>query len=1805
VRIIRRPDEYLGTPPLVGAMVPANSLSTDAQGSLILTPTTAALAGFTGEQSSYDLNGEDPTRRIKGAAWTMDAAFSAAKLRNVTARVQRVALAGLFFPLDFELQIFRVTKTPGNKEKYNPANQQVQVTAFTDYSFTPLLNPAPVIKSAAIAWDGTQKSTLNFDLTNYALVLENTPSRAAAPDQAGELPRYYFVVRVINNPKGTGFFKWLLDTASARTIANIGTFQRSWWARNNDQEQWVETLFADVPTFAVNVETYPASGQAIYLIDVGKVPDTARGSIGRIAFERSIPPTSTAQLEISTAGSGGPWTIVKHGDAVSSAQQTYHLRVTLTRDASTRRTPTIAALGVEWRIPLDVSVEGTPTLPTREVSLPWPKASIPEGRIDVVRTGVRDYLDTASVLGSTQATTKLECDIYLASRHPSVTRDKWLHMERLAVSNRVPGSTSEGFTLLSYASKLKKKIPQKVESLNSVHKVTSSTTGAVVVTPALPGTSAGGNEYDGKGYYMRVRSTSNVNVAVGFMQTIVGNTGTTQLDFTPAMPSALNVNDVIEVHSGIFATQAISWTDADPADVWTAILAYAGIPPERIGAGYLPRGGLPPRVTDIAPGDATTQAKRKITNKLTELESADELLAQVSAILGGVTMEISGQICYVQLFPLRDATGNISVPLSPVVKVFDKRDYGRSLQTPPGLEKRATVMSATYGVPLTAAAPDTYPKQTTVTVDNDALLWLTQQDLEDFGSAQVPDNIARWIYNTADAGLYLAASITATYVRALSTGLRVFPFNAVEKNPELVPGDSIVILTDQYTDYEPSSATPLRGMLAVRGVLVQVGAEGRQLAVFVPGLRDNVTQAQGGNAGTLTGLGDPVDAPILSGNFLPTGELIITSYGSYNTASQRVAVGTVEPTDAFTRAGTPILFQNLTNIATGLIVPAGGSAWIKAFGYDNYGTESPVARMKVTREGSGTGDPPVVLMFPLNGDSSDVSWNIRFDAVPGSGGGGTNLTYDIRKKIGFAAETSIASGNATTLPRDLTLTRHPRSDAVIRFILTDVATGLTAQDSFTLPSARPELTDTGDQFTSGVKESGGRPVNRLYAKGLVGDPDTADAIGNGLTKRAIPFSILRSGDDALLTGVDYAASIAGIPAHATARQIGRYFNETFETLPTNWNIASTGVESLVAGVASVGTNVLQSSTAEDWRVFPYSLPFNPTKLYRIRSRIRATVDVSSGGTNCYVGLECRDANDVFINRVYVGLFAVPITVASGWVETTGWYKGTTFTSHFSSDPAAPVGLLPGTTQVRPLFILRDSGGVGGTHQIDYIQIDEMDEVASARTYGTMSAPGVLQSATVESGGKAVNRLFAKTLAGDPNTADSVAVGSISRVIPFSILRASDSALMTRVNDSAAVGSRTASDVARGTGTSVWTETFDTLAGWNVGGTGSAAVAPSANSTRGTKTLLAQNYCIFQNVSPIPFDPNKLYRFRARAQKYINDSGGNTGVVYMGVLAFLYDGNPANSNSGANYVLFSGSNIVVANGWITSTVWIKGATLAFAGASNPASTDPTTPSPLNTGTVWFYPYMLLNYPAVGTPNGTIEVDFFEITEFDEDAADRTYTVIDLGQKLKTAAKESGGAAVNRLLAKTLAGDPNTLGGVPDDATLNRYAIKNAVGNQITPSSTVGRMRCSLMQTSTQSVGAGGSAVMAWDIESGGTAYDIGGLHDNATNNNRITIPTGGDTGVWLLRAHMDFQGNNSAGNRGIYIRNNAASRVAGQEVYFPAGANPLSSGELEVQKIISGQAVGDWFEVLIVNSSGAAQTVGGNNGTTNFEAVHLW
>lgn len=954
-QVLRRTDQFTQAPSLV-SMTPANSLAASARGALILAPAVGALASFPGVLSSYDLNGESPQRRVKGVAWTMDKAFSRVTLKSIQAKVQRVALGGLYFEADFECQVFRITKTPGVKQA-NVGTPQYQSIAWTEYTFTPLLTPAPTLKASAQAWDGSQIATLNFDLTNWNLTLDNSPAKAVGPDQVGELPEYLIVVRLAGKPPaGTGHFRWLVDNASARTIANIGTFERVWWNRSSDQDQWVRTSFADVPNITVNVENYPATGQGVYFIDQGKAPGAT--STGRVDFQRSLPPGTSATLEISTAGAGGPWTSVKHGDVVATRQQTYHLRVTLNADSALRATPQINSMGIEFRIPQDVSVEGIPELPTREIDLPWPKASIPEGRIRVVRAGIRDYLDVASVIGSTSPVPRLEADIFLASRHPSITRDKWLRLERMLISNRVPSATSEEFTLVSYATRLKRKIPQKVETINSVHTVLAGTTAAqVIVSPALPGTTVPGNEYDGKGYYMRVRTTAAPNTPAGLPVTIQGNTSTDRLDFSPSMTEALVAGDVIEVHSGIFQTAAVSWVDADPADVWDGLLALVPIPPERIGAGWLPRGGKPPRVTDIAPGDAATQAKLKITVRVSEEEPADELLDQVSAILGGVTLEIDGQIVFVQIFPLVDINGATTIPLPPPAAVFDSRDFG-SLATPPGLEKRATIVTCKYGVPATAAAPDAFPQKSTTSVDQDALLWLAQDDLEDYGTTDVDDKITRWLYNSADAGLYLAATIGTRLCKATSTGLRIFPMGMSEKHPDLVPGDVVIISTDQYTDYDPASQTPIVGPIAIRGVIVRGGREGRDLGIFIPGLFDNVQLVKGGGAGSLIGLGTITNPPIVNGSYSPSGELILAIDGDVNTSYFKFAISSNHiPTDVETRAGTQVNGQSLSGYSTGVFIAPGHPLFISVFAYSATGVESaPLASRQIVRQG-GAFDP--------------------------------------------------------------------------------------------------------------------------------------------------------------------------------------------------------------------------------------------------------------------------------------------------------------------------------------------------------------------------------------------------------------------------------------------------------------------------------------------------------------------------------------------------------------------------------------------------------------------------------------------------------------------------------------------------------------------------------------------------------------------------------------------------------------------------------------------------------------------------------
>jgi hypothetical protein len=300
------------------------------------------------------------------------------------------------------------------------------------------------------------------------------------------------------------------------------------------------------------------------------------------------------------------------------------------------------------------------------------------------------------------------------------------------------------------------------------------------------------------------------------------------------------VGDVLEVHSGQFSQPLLSYVDQDPADVWWDILTVRlAVPPERIGfgsAGAASRSGLPPKVTDRAPGDATTQAKLKVTLQLPAAENADELIDQLSFIMGGATVDVAGQIVFRQIFPLTDATDKVTVSpgrIGPHVR-------SARLRGAPDAERRG---EAHLGLRLQlrdrhdASRRQLRPRRRPSTMPTGTRSRTSpRRTSKGLGVSEIDQKIWRWCYNSADAGLFLATQLPKQVVRACSTGLRQWSFRAIDSHPELMIGDVVTIVTDGYTDYDPTRKVQLRGWGAYQLVLTSIHGAGRQFTGFMLGL---------------------------------------------------------------------------------------------------------------------------------------------------------------------------------------------------------------------------------------------------------------------------------------------------------------------------------------------------------------------------------------------------------------------------------------------------------------------------------------------------------------------------------------------------------------------------------------------------------------------------------------------------------------------------------------------------------------------------------------------------------------------------------------------------------------------------------------------------------------------------------------------------------------------------------------------------------------------------------------------------------
>ncbi|KKM85646.1 hypothetical protein LCGC14_1286960 [marine sediment metagenome] len=194
----------------------------------------------------------------------------------------------------------------------------------------------------------------------------------------------------------------------------------------------------------------------------------------------------------------------------------------------------------------------------------------------------------------------------------------------------------------------------------------------------------------------------------------------------------------------------------------------------------------------------------------------------------------------------------------------------------------------------------------------------------------------------------------------------------------------------------------------------------------------------------------------------------------------------------------------------------------------------------------------------------------------------------------------------------------------------------------------------------------------------------------------------------------------GLTYHFREEVFVEYFEQDVHTA---WNLRAGGAAVTYPSDGQAGGRVLQAAGNGDWRAYPENIPFDPSKLYRIRCRVRQTANPADPAKDLfYCGVEGVAADGVTaVNRTGAASWGTQHWIcAQGedggawglntWVEYTGYFKGWAGTgSNKSPDPANPGALHTNVRYFRPLFIMNQPSDGDGTQQLDYIAVDVLPD----------------------------------------------------------------------------------------------------------------------------------------------------------------------------------------------------------------------------------------------------------------------------------------------------------------------------------------------------------------------------------------------------------------------------------------------------------------------------------------------------------------
>lgn len=138
---------------------------------------------------------------------------------------------------------------------------------------------------------------------------------------------------------------------------------------------------------------------------------------------------------------------------------------------------------------------------------------------------------------------------------------------------------------------------------------------------------------------------------------------------------------------------------------------------------------------------------------------------------------------------------------------------------------------------------------------------------------------------------------------------------------------------------------------------------------------------------------------------------------------------------------------------------------------------------------------------------------------------------------------------------------------------------------------------------------------------------------------------------------------------------------------------------------------------------------------------------------------------------------------------------------------------------------------------------------------------------------------------------------------------------------------------------------------------------------------------------------------------------------------------------------------------------------------------------------------------------------------------------------------------------------------------------------------GQYRALVYQSATQNVATSTWEALAWGAE----LFDVGALHDNATNNTRLTIPAGGD-GLYLICGSVGFVGSAAGAMRGIRVWKNGTTSLG------VSSNNPNASAARANVSTIGVLAAGDYIEFQVWQDTGSPLSTSGPSVDYCFGAI---